>query len=116
VGLAFNPADLAWVGADPLALVTDYAEKIFHVHAQDVEVLDIRRQDCTVLRPSGGWWRYRLPGLGMIDWRRFIDRLNELSYAGSLAIKHEDPVWLGSLEKVKTGLGLARRHLVQFMP
>jgi sugar phosphate isomerase/epimerase len=116
VGLAFNPADLAWVGADPLSLVSDYFEKIVHLHAQDVEVLDLRRQDCTVLRPSGGWWRYRLPGLGVIDWRRFVDRLLELGYEGALTVKHEDPVWLGSLDKVKTGLGLARRHLVQFLP
>jgi sugar phosphate isomerase/epimerase len=116
VGLAINPADLVWTGADPLGLVTDYFEKVFHIHAQDVEVLDLRRQDCTVLRPSGGWWRYRLPGLGLVDWRRLIDRLHELEYDGTLAVRHEDPVWLGSLEKIKTGLGLARRHLVQFMP
>jgi sugar phosphate isomerase/epimerase len=116
LGLAFNPADLAWVGADPLGLVTDYFEKIVHIHAQDVEILDLRRQDCTVLRPSGGWWRYRLPGLGIVDWRRFADRLLELGYEGSLCVRHEDPVWLGSLEKVKTGLGLARRHLVQYLP
>jgi sugar phosphate isomerase/epimerase len=116
LGLAVSPADLLWTGADPLALVTDYFEKIFHIHAMDVEVLDLRRQDCTILRASGGWWRYRLPGLGVVDWRRLIDRLHELDYDGALAVRHEDPVWLGSLEKIKTGLGLARRHLVQFLP
>lgn len=116
VGLAFNPADLAWTGVDPLAAVTDYAEKVFHIHALDAEVLDLRRQDCSILRPSGGWWRYRLPGLGMVDWRRLVDRLHELSYEGDLAVRHEDPVWQGSLDKVKTGLGLARRHLAQFLP
>jgi sugar phosphate isomerase/epimerase len=116
VGLAFNPADLAWTGVDPLAAVTDYAEKVFHIHALDAEVLDLRRQDCSILRPGGGWWRYRLPGLGMVDWRRLVDRLHELSYEGDLAVRHEDPVWQGSLDKVKTGLGLARRHLAQFLP
>ena len=116
LGLAFNPADAAWTGGDPLTAITDYAEKIVHIHAQDVEVIDLRRQDCSILRPSGGWWRYRLPGLGQIDWRRLVDRLHELHFEGTLAVKHDDPVWQGSLDKVKTGLGLARRHLVQFMP
>lgn len=116
LGLAFSPADLAWTGVDPVAAVTDYAEKVFHIHALDVEMLDLRRQDCGVLRPSGGWWRYRLPGLGVVDWRRLIDRLHELDYTGSLVIPQEDPVWQGSLDKVKTGLALARRHLVQFLP
>ena len=105
-----------WLGIDPLAALTDYAEKIFHVHAKDAEVFDPRRQDCSILRPSGGWWRYRLPGLGSIDWRRFVDRLHELAYEGDLVIEHSDPVWQGSLEKIKTGLALARRHVIQFMP
>ena len=116
VGLAFSPGDHLWLGGDVLAAVTDYAEKIFHIHALDVEVLDQRRQDCSILRPMGGWWRYRLPGLGSVDWRRLVDRLHELGYAGDLVVRHEDPVWQGSLEKVKTGLSLARRHLVQFLP
>jgi sugar phosphate isomerase/epimerase len=116
VGLALDPAPLVWLGVDPLAAATDYFEKIFHVHARDVEVFDHRRQDCSVLRPQAGWWRYRLPGLGSIDWRRFIDRLHELGFAGSLAVAHDDPVWSGELETVKTGLALAKRHLVQFLP
>jgi sugar phosphate isomerase/epimerase len=116
IGLALSPADLAWAGIDPVAAVTDYAEKVFHVYAQDVEMLDLRRQDCSVLRPTGGWWRYRTPGLGSIDWRRFIDRLHELGYAGALVVRQEDAVWQGTLDKVKTGLALARRHLVQFLP
>jgi len=116
VGLAFDPAHLLWLGIDPLSALTDYAEKVFHIHARDAEVFDLRRQDCSILRPSGGWWRYRLPGLGTIDWRRLIDRLHELDYEGSVAVECEDPVWQGSLDKVKTGLTLARRHLIQFMP
>ena len=116
VGLAFDPAHLAWTGIDPLLALTDYAEKIFHFRAKDAETLDLRQQDCGILRPSGGWWRYRLPGLGAIDWRQMIDRLHELGYAGAVVIDHEDPVWQGSLEKIKTGRALAKRHLGQFLP
>jgi len=116
VGLALNPAPLVWLGVDPIAAATDYAEKIFHVQAKDVEVFDARRQDCSHLRPGGGWWRYRLPGLGEIDWRRMLDRLAEVGYDGAVAIEHDDPVWRGSEERVKAGLGLARRHLAQWLP
>jgi sugar phosphate isomerase/epimerase len=116
VGLALDPAHLVWLGIDPIGALTDYLEKVFHVRARDVEVFDQRRQDCSVLRPSGGWWRYRLPGLGVIDWRRLLDRLYELAYDGAVAIDHDDPVWQGTPQKVKTGLALARRLVAQFMP
>jgi len=116
VGLALDPAHLYWTGIDPLSALTDYAEKVFHFRAKDAETMDLRRQDCGILRPSGGWWRYRLPGLGAIDWRQMIDRLHELRYTGAVVIDHEDPVWQGTLDKIKTGLTLAKRHLGQFLP
>jgi sugar phosphate isomerase/epimerase len=116
VGLALDPSHLVWLGVDPIAAATDYAEKIFHFQAKDAEVFDARRQDCSCLRPAGGWWRYRLPGLGEIDWRRMLDRLQEVGYGGAVVVEHADPVWQGSAERVKAGLVLARRHLAQFLP
>lgn len=116
VGLAVCPADLLWQGIDPLLAVTDYAEKVFLVRGRDAETMDLRRQDCGVLRPTGGWWRHRLPGMGQVDWRRLIDRLHELRFDGDLIIGGADPVWFGGLDRVKTGLALAHRHLAQFMP
>jgi sugar phosphate isomerase/epimerase len=116
VGLALDPSHLVWLGVDPIAAATDYAEKIFHFQAKDAEVFDARRQDCSCLRPGGGWWRYRLPGLGEIDWRRMLDRLAEVGYGGAVVVEHADPVWQGSAERVKAGLVLARRHLAQFLP
>jgi len=116
VGLCFDPSHLVWLGVDPVAAATDYIEKIFYVHAKDTEVFPDRRNDCSVLQPRGGWWRYRVPGLGQIDWRRLLDRLGELGYDGDISIEHEDPVWSGSLEKVKAGLALGLRHLQQFVP
>ena len=104
VGLALDPSHLVWLGVDPIAAATDYAEKIFHFQAKDAEVFDARRQDCSCLRPGGGWWRYRLPGLGEIDWRRMLDRLQEVGYGGAVVVEHADPVWQGSAEKVRAGL------------
>jgi len=111
VGLCYDPSHLHWLGVDPVETVTAYAERIYHVHAKDAEVFRDRMSDCSVLRPSGGWWRYRLPGLGEIDWRRLINRLQENGYDAALAIEHEDPVWTGSQDRVKRGLEFSRRFL-----
>jgi len=116
LGLAFDPGALLWQGIDPAAALTDYAEKVFHIRARDAEVMDLRRQDCGILRPGGGWWRYRLPGLGQVDWGRLVDRARELGVAAALAIDHADPTFRAALDDIKAGLALSRRLLVQWLP
>lgn len=115
VGLCFDPSHLHWLGVDAVETITAYAERIYHVHAKDTEVFRDRLSDCSCLRPSGGWWRYRLPGLGEINWRRLVDRLQENGYDGALSIEHEDPVWTGSQERVKRGLEFSRRFLERYI-
>ena len=58
-----------------------------------------------------GWWRYRIPGLGAVDFRRYVDTLYEGGFDGVLSVEHEDPVWGGTPEKVEKGLEIARRNL-----
>ena len=43
-----------------------------------------------------GWWRYRIPGLGQVDFRRYVDALYEGGFDGVLSVEHEDPVWGGT--------------------
>jgi sugar phosphate isomerase/epimerase len=121
-GLNFDPSHLYWLGIDFLRAAKEYAPKIFHAHAKDAELLDDGRYRYGLfgkqLDPTpwkSGWWRYRMPGLGMIDWRRCISTLQEAGYDEVLSIEHEDPIWEGSEEKVKTGLILGRKYLSQFV-
>ena len=115
LGLALDPGPLLWQGIDPVSALTDYAEKVFHVPARDAETMALRRQDCGILRPAGGWWRYRLPGLGQVDWRRLLDRARELGFVGTLAIDHADPTYRAGLDDLKSGLALSRRLLAQWL-
>jgi sugar phosphate isomerase/epimerase len=57
------------------------------------------------------WWRFRVPGLGEVDWRRVIDVLYEGGFDGTVSIEYEDPTWRGTEEKVKVGLTIAQRAL-----
>ena len=44
-----------------------------------------------------------------------ISTLQENDYDQFLSIEHEDPVWEGSEEKIKSGLKIAHKHLTQFL-
>jgi sugar phosphate isomerase/epimerase len=115
MGLNFDPSHLVWMGVDHLKAAAEFAEHIFHVHAKDTEVMESALADRGFLPPSQPrWWRYRIPGFGVIDWAKLVSVLAEGGYDGPLSIEHEDPVWRGDEEKVKQGLLLGRKHLEQF--
>lgn len=121
-GLNLDPSHLHWLGIDCIKCVRDFRDRIFHAHAKDTEILLSGRHRYGILGqqlaadPWGsGWWRYRMPGLGEINWRKFISALQEIGYDFVLSIEHEDPVWEGTEEKVKQGLQLGREHLSQFL-
>jgi sugar phosphate isomerase/epimerase len=117
--LNFDPSHLLWMGIDPIEAVRPYVDKVLHAQAKDIELFPDRRNRYgfpgkAVQRDDPwdvGWWRYRVPGLGQVDWRRLVDVLYEGGFSGVLSIEHEDPVWGGTEERVKTGLEVARREL-----
>jgi sugar phosphate isomerase/epimerase len=121
--LNFDPSHLVWMGIDPVTALRPYVGRVLHVQAKDVEVFPEKRNRYgfpgrVVGRDDpwdSGWWRYRIPGLGQIEWPRVIDALYEGSYQGVISVEHEDPVWGGSAEKTEAGLELALRALAPLL-
>ncbi|MCX7919898.1 MAG: sugar phosphate isomerase/epimerase [bacterium] len=112
-GLNLDPSHLYWLGVDYIEATKEFASRIFHTHAKDTEILSKKLSTGSIY--SRGWWRYRMPGLGEINWGKWISVLSESGYDGVISIEHEDPVWEHSEEKVKKGLFIAKRHLTQFL-
>ena len=117
--LNFDPSHLLWMGIDPVAAVRPYVDRIPHAQAKDIELFPERRDRYgfpgrTIEREDPwdvGWWRYRVPGLGQVDWVRLVDALYEGGFEGVLSVEHEDPVWGGTEERVEAGLEVAHRTL-----
>jgi sugar phosphate isomerase/epimerase len=117
--LNYDPSHLLWMGIDPVAAVQPYVDKVAHAQAKDAQIFPDRRNrygypGIAVDRKDPwdvGWWRYRVPGLGEVDWVRVVDALYEGGFDGVLSVEHEDPVWGGTEERVLTGLDIAHRTL-----
>ena len=98
--LNYDPSHLVWLGIDPVEAVRPYVDRIPHAQAKDVELFPERRNRYgwpgkAVAREDPwdvGWWRYRVPGLGQVDWRRLVNTMYEGDFDGVLSIEHEDPV------------------------
>ena len=117
--LNYDPSHLMWMGIDPVAAVRPYVDKVAHAQAKDIELFPERRNrygwpGIAVGRQDPwdvGWWRYRVPGLGQVDWVRVVDALYEGGFDGVLSVEHEDPVWGGTEDRIETGLKIAHRTL-----
>jgi sugar phosphate isomerase/epimerase len=117
--LNYDPSHLIWMGIDPVTALRPYVDRIPHAQAKDIQLFPERRDRFgwpgrAVERPDPwdvGWWRYRVPGLGEVDWRGLVDAMYEGGFDGVLSVEHEDPIWGGDEERVKAGLEIARRTL-----
>ena len=107
-GLNLDPSHLVWLMIDAERVVRDYAEKIFHVHAKDLEIDRDGLYRNGTISLGMGWQVPRLPGLGEVRWDRFVAALYRAGYDGVVSVEHEDRTFEGSEELVKRGFLIAR--------
>lgn len=116
-GLNFDPSHLLFQMIDYVPLIKTFKDRIFHVHGKDTEVFEDKFRYYGIFNKiirdghDGGYWRYRMPSLGQVDWKSLIAELNDIGYDGVISIEHEDPLFEGSEEKVKEGLVIAKYYL-----
>ncbi|GLW09237.1 hypothetical protein Misp01_43660 [Microtetraspora sp. NBRC 13810] len=112
--LNFDPSHLVALGIDPVAAAVPYIPHMAHVQAKDTQILPGTLDRYGFYGPvSGekGWYRFRVPGRGLVDWTGLVDALHEGGYEGVVSVEHEDPVWSGTPERVRAGLGIAHDTL-----
>ncbi|WP_198348246.1 sugar phosphate isomerase/epimerase [Plantactinospora sp. KBS50] len=79
-GLTYDPSHLPWLGIDPLDAL-EHALKagiVGHVQAKDIQIDERARTHYGIFGKTArrasptdvGWWRYRVPGRGQLDWTR----------------------------------------------
>ncbi len=124
VGLQYDPSHLVRQFMDPIQTARDFVDKIYDVHLKDTEIM------WPVLRAGGitpvngaNWWRYRIPGMGSINWREFFTVLQDVGYQGAMSIEQEDPLYGGDnnpgpdfSEEFKVGFIMGKRYLSQYVP
>ena len=57
----------------------------------------------------------KLPGLGDVNWARFISALTDIGYDGYACVEVEDRAFEGSRQKRLDGLAVSKRYLEQFV-
>jgi sugar phosphate isomerase/epimerase len=116
LGLNYDPSHMVWQQMDYLAPLREFADRIYHVHAKDVRLDRARLDEVGILAAPLDYHQPKLPGLGDIDWGRFMSALGESGYAGPVCVEVEDRAYEASLETRKEALRLSAGFLGRFMP
>lgn len=87
-GFEFDPSHFIRIGVDPYRAYDLVRERVKIVHAKDTSIDKERLQ--AVGYHGEGWWQYRLPGGGVLEWGKFLRHLRASGYDGVLSVEHED--------------------------
>ena len=114
-GLNLDPSHLILQMIDYQRVVYEFRDKIFHVHAKDMEIDHEGLYQNGVLSQGMGWQIPRLPGLGDIDWGKFISALYRVGYDYVISIEHEDHAFEKTEDLIKRGFLLSRDVLCPYI-
>ena len=112
-GLNWDPSHMMWQQLDPVAFITDFADRIYHVDCKD-----------TRMRVGGGrngrlsshlpWgdphrgWDFVSTGRGDVPWEDCFRALSSIGYAGPISVEWED-AGMDRLHGAKEALEFLRR-------
>ena len=87
-GLEFDPSHLIRLGIDPYPALDGVKDRVKILHGKDT-IIDTRRLQAVGYH-GNGWWRYALPGLGLLDWPRYLRQARASGFDDVISIEHED--------------------------
>jgi sugar phosphate isomerase/epimerase len=115
VGMNLDPSHLVWQMIDIERVIAEFGDRIYHIHAKDLEIDEDGLYEHGIMSAGMGWQVPRLPGLGDVDWPAFMSALYRAGYTGDITIEHEDRQFEDTDELIKNGFLLARDVLSPYV-
>jgi sugar phosphate isomerase/epimerase len=114
-GLNYDPSHLLWQQIDYVKPLYEFRDRIFHAHLKDAKIIRDRLDDVGILATPLEFHTPKLPGLGEVNWGRFVSALTDIGYDGPACVEVEDRSFEGSLESRKTALLQSLAFMRQFI-
>ena len=115
LGINYDPSHFVWQMIDYIKPLYEFKDKIFHVHYKDIKLYPDKLRECGVMAYPLDFMSPKLPGLGDVDWGKYVSALTDIGYDGYTCIEVEDRAFEGSKEKVLDSLRLSKRYMEQFV-
>ena len=115
LGLNYDPSHFVWQMMDYIQPIYEFKDKIFHVHYKDIKLYPDRLQQVGIMAYPLEFMSPKLPGLGDVDWGKYVSALTDIGYNGCTCIEVEDKAFEGSVEDVKRSIALSARYLRNYV-
>ena len=115
LGINYDPSHFVWQRIDYIKPLYEFKDKIFHVHYKDIKVYEDRLADAGIMAAPLEYMSPKLPGLGDVDWGRYVSALTDIGYNGYTCIEVEDKAFEGSLEEAKKAVVLSAKYLRNYV-
>jgi sugar phosphate isomerase/epimerase len=114
-GINYDPSHFVWQMMDYIKPIYDFKDKIFHVHFKDIKILKDKLDDVGIMAYPLDYMIPKIPGLGDVDWGKFVSALTDIGFDGYACIEVEDRAFEGSREKILDSVKLSQKYMSQFV-
>ena len=114
-GINYDPSHFIWQQIVYIKPIYEFKDKIFHVHCKDIKLYPDRLNDVGVMAYPLEYMSPKLPGLGDVDWGKYISALTDIGYNSYVCIEVEDKAFESSKERILDSVSLSCRYMRQFV-
>lgn len=114
-GLNFDPSHFVWQRMDYIKPIYEFSDRIFHVHFKDIKLSYPKLDDVGIMATPLQYMSPKLPGLGDVDWGKFVSALTDIFYEGNACIEVEDKSFEKTPEDILKSIELSYRYMRQFV-
>ena len=115
LGINYDPSHFIWQMIDYIKPIYEFKDKIFHVHIKDIKLYRDRLDRVGVMGYPLDFMSPKLPGLGDVDWGKYISALTDIGYNGPVCIEVEDKAFESCKKDIINSIVLSARYINQFV-
>lgn len=115
LGINYDPSHFVWQQIDYIKPIYEFKNKIFHVHFKDIKLYPDKMDQVGIMAYPLDYMSPKLPGLGDVNWSKFVSALTDIRYNGYACMEIEDKAFESCEEDVLKSIILTRDYLTQFV-
>lgn len=114
-GINYDPSHFVWQQIDYIKPLYEFKVRSSMYTTRISRFIRDKLADVGVLATPLEYMSPKLPGLGDVDWGKYVSALTDIGFDGYTCIEVEDKAFEGSLEDMKKSIILSKRYLDQFV-